>query len=182
MAKKVITKIWLDILAPKTFDSKVLGTVQVIDPETLINRTIEADAIALTGESSKYYMNFKFKIDKIEGNKAKTRLFKHECAKDFIARMVQLRTSKIDTNNIFEFKDGKIRIKTITISNRRTTENLRKKIRKHVTELLKRKSEGMTIDEFIKEMLKGKMQNQIKSNTNKIYPIRRFEIIKTHVL
>ena len=99
MAKPVI-KEWYDIVTPKYFGKKVIGQSLTTDPNRLINRIIEVSLVELTGEATKYYIKLYFKVNKVEGNKVSTMFYGHDTTRDFVARVVQTRTNRIDTNNI----------------------------------------------------------------------------------
>ena len=92
-----------------------------------------------------------------------------------------VRTSRIDTNDIIDFKDGKMRVKAVAITNRKAPSKvevvLRKELRSKISELKK-----MTVEEFVKSLILGEIQQNIRKDINKIYPIRFLEFRKTEVL
>jgi len=175
-------KEWYEVITPKLFDNAVIGETLTVDPSTLVGRVMETSLIDLGGDGRKYYVKFFFKIDKIEGNRALTVLNGHDTTRDFIARIVNIRTSRVDTNSIIKLKDGKMNVKTITICNRQVKAQIKKNVRDMVLNLVKGECEKLTIDEFVKEMVSDKIQKKIKSQVNKIYPIRYFEFTKTKIL
>lgn len=179
---KAVEKQWYDIVTPKYFGKKVIGESPADDPEKLMGRVIEVSLVELTGEATKYYMKLFFKVNKIEGSRLLTDFFGHDTTRDFIARIVQLRTDRIDTNNIVDLKDGKIRIKSITITNRRVKRGLEKILRKNISETIKEQLAKMTIDDFLKNMVTGTLQKKIRKQISKKYPLRQFEFRKSQVL
>ena len=187
MARKVKVKEkwkgkdWYTVIAPKYFASKEIGQTPALDQNLVMGRVVDTSLLHLGGDPGKYYFKLFFKINEIEGSKALTRFHGHVCTRDFISRIVQNRTSRIDTNNIITLKDGKMRVKTITITNRRVKFELNKKIRAFIVEKTK-DLEKMTIEEFIKNITSNKLQLKIKKEANKLYPIRFFEFRKTEVL
>ncbi|MEM5804354.1 MAG: 30S ribosomal protein S3ae [Candidatus Aenigmatarchaeota archaeon] len=179
---KVKAKEWYPIVAPKMFGGKVIGETFVLDPESVAKRTVEATLYDLGGDSSRFYFKLFFKITGIADGKASTAFVGHECMRDFIARIVQPRTNRIDTNDVFDLKDAKLRVKTIAITNRLVKASIPTDIRKRISELLKERMSGMTLDEFVGQMIEGKLQAEVRAQLNKIYPIRAFELHKTRVL
>ncbi len=179
---KVIEKQWYDIVSPKYFGKKVIGQTLTTDPNKIKGRVIETSLIELIGDAQKYYVKLFFKVDNVEGGKASTVFFGHDCTRDFTARIVQLRTDRIDTNDIVTFKDGKMRIKAIAITNRCVKRGLERDLRKSISDMVKADLEKMTVDDFLKGMVTGTIQKKIRTAMNKKYPIRQFEFRKSEVL
>ena len=101
--------------------------------------------------------------------------------RDYIARIVQIRTTRIDTNSILNLKDAKIRVKAIIICNRNVSQTTAKDVRSTANQMIKERITKMTSDEFIKAMILGNLQKEIKKSLNKVYPIRFLEIRKTRL-
>ena len=186
-AKPTVSKLlkgknWYSIVAPKFFNEKPLGDALAADSSLLIGRKVSASLMELTGDPSRYYMSMRFKISNIDGFMAQTVFDGHECTRDFAARIVQRRTQRIDTNDVLQLKDNKIRVKAIAITNRRVTEIVGKAVRKKLQEMIAAAAEDRTTEEFVKKFISGELQNQIKTEVGKLYPLRIFEIRKTEVL
>jgi ribosomal protein S3AE len=126
-------------------------------------------------------MTVRFKVNDVNGSIAKTVFDGHECTRDFIARIVQRRTQRIDTNTVLTFKDGKLRVKSVAISNRRVTESVAKALQKYLIDSIAAAAVG-TIEDFVGLFLSGELQGKIRAEANRIYPVRAFEIHKTEVL
>ena len=181
MAKPVV-KEWYDIITPKYFGKKVIGQSLTTDPKRLINRIIEVSLVELTGEATKYYIKLYFKVNKVEGSKVSTEFYGHDTTRDFVARVVQLRTNRIDTNNIVELKDSKMRIKAIIITNGNVKRGLEKKIRATAVVDIKNELAKMTIDDFMKNMVTGVLQKKLRTKISKLHPLRQFEFRKSQIL
>jgi small subunit ribosomal protein S3Ae len=180
--KKWKGKEWFEIYIPKFLGNIVIGETPAFDANSIVGRKVEKSLFEITNDPLRYYITLIFRINKVEGKNAYTEFYGHYCTRDFIARIVQKRSSRVDTNDVFTFKDGKLRIKTITITNRRVCQEVQKKIRKHIIDFLKEYSAKTTIENFVKEFITGKLQEKIKKGMNKIYPIRVFEFRKSEVL
>ncbi len=175
-------KEWYAIYVPKWLGEMEIGETPANEPELVIGRTVEATLFELINDPVRYYMTLIFRITNVNGKNAYTAYHGHYCTRDFIARIVQKRTSRIDTNEVFVFKDGKMRVKTITITQGRVCYNVQKSIRKFVNEFIEKYSKERKIEEFVKDMMSGKLQDEISKHLKKIHPIRVFEIHKTHVM
>ena len=175
-------KEWYTIYVPKWLGNIAIGETPAGDKDAVIGRTVEISLFELTNDPVRYYLTLKFKINQVNGTNAYTIYHGHYCTRDFIARIVQKRTTRIDTNEVFEFKDGKLRIKTITITNGRVHYNVQKSIRKTINAILQEYAKEKKIEEFVKDMITGNLQNKILKEIKKIHPIRVFEFHKTHVI
>ena len=175
-------KNWYAITAPNLFGEKQIGEVLAVDSSMLTGRRIAVSLMLLTGDPTRYYMKLFFKVNKIEGTTARTIFDGHECTRDFTSRIVQVRTGRIDANDVVQLKDGKMRVKTLIITNRQVRTNVEKAIRVRVQELVKQQAENKTIDEFVQSFIGGIFQNGVRADINKLYPLRSFEIRMTKVL
>ena len=134
MASKLKGKEWYQIISPKFFGDFVVGETMAIDPNQIKGRVIEASLTDITGDPNKYYLKFFFKVDEIKDNKAMTKFIGHDCTRDFLSRIVRTRTTRIDTNDIIDLVDNKLRVKTVAISNRAVSNNVACAIRKNIRE------------------------------------------------
>jgi small subunit ribosomal protein S3Ae len=175
-------KEWYQIVAPKGFKNVVIGETPAMDQDMIKDRVIEASLVELANDPSKYYTKLFFKVVDFDGNKALTAFHGHSTTKDFIARIVQIRSTRIDTNNIFNMKDGKMRVKAILVTNRKVKKPLAAKIRKQAIDLIREILSDMTIEQFMTEITTGKMQGSIKAKVKKLYPVRFFEFRRSHVI
>ena len=182
MVSKLKGKEWYQIVAPSFFGDFVIGETMALDPKQLKGRVIETSLTDITGDPNKYYLKFYFKIEDVNGKKAITRFFGHDCTKDFLARIVRRRSNRIDINNVVNLKDNKMRIKSIAISNRLISQQIDTKIRKLISEFIVENVSKMKTEEFIREIIDGKLQMRIRKATSKVYPLRQFEFRKTEVL
>ncbi len=173
-------KEWYRIHAPKFLGEGVIGDTPAMDANMLVGRTVESNLFELTSDASKFHVKLYFKVESVNGSEAYTKFFGQECTRDFISRIVQKRTGIVETNDILELADGRMRIKAIAICNRPTHSNIDTKIRGKISEMLS--AEKPTIEKFVQDFISGKMQNAIRNEITKIYPIRIFEIRKAEVL
>lgn len=173
-------KEWFEIRAPKFLGEGAVGETPAIDAAMLVGRTVESNLFELANDPSKFHIKLFFKIESVNGRNAYTRFFGHECTRDFISRIVQKRTGVVETNDLLNLADGKLRVKSIAICNRPVQTNIKMKIRKMIGEMLR--AEKPTTERFVQDFLSGKTQNAIRNELSKIYPIRIFELRKTEVV
>ncbi len=175
-------KSWFTITAPELFNGKVLGEALAADPSTIAGRVVSASLLELTGDPTRYYMRLFFKITSFDGAAARTRYVGHETTRDFLARVVQLRTTRIDVNDVFQFKDGRMRVKAVAITNRHVTDMLEKTIHAKIGGMIAEAAKESTMDAFIESLMKGELQQSVHAAMNRLYPLRVFEITKTKVM
>jgi small subunit ribosomal protein S3Ae len=181
MASKLKGKEWFQIYVPKMFGDIVIGETMAIDPQNIMGRVVEASMTDISGDPSKYYLKFFFKVNEIKDGKAQTTLRGHDCTRDYISRIVRTRTTRIDTNEIVDLTDVKLRVKTISISNRAVSNNIASALRKGLQELVKSELSKMSYEQFMQGMIEGSIQSRIRKSISKVYPLRQFEFRKTEV-
>jgi small subunit ribosomal protein S3Ae len=172
-------KEWYQITAPAWMGETVIGETATLDSSTLPGRVVEAGADQITGDPSKFYMKMFFKIDSVNGAKVSTIFYGHELMRDFVARAISVRASRIDSNNVVTFQDGKMRVKALAVTTRPVYSIIKTKLRKQMSDLIIEIASKITVENFIKAVVDGKLQNDVRAVMNKTYPIRFFEITKT---
>jgi small subunit ribosomal protein S3Ae len=182
MASKLKGKEWYQIAAPKFFGDVIVGETMAIDPQLIKDRVVEASMTDINGDPTKYYIKFFFKVDEIKDGKAQTKFVGHDCTRDYLARIVRTRTTRIDTNGIIDLLDNKMRVKTIAISNRSVSNAVAHEIRKNLVVEISKELTKMKTEDFLSDMVDGKIQSRIRKVLSKIYPLRHFEFRKTEVM
>jgi len=176
-------KKWYEVLAPEEFGGVSLGSIPADDPDKLIGRVIETTMYDLTGDITQVHVKLYFQIIKVEGDKAYTRLKGHELARDYMKSLVRRKSSKIQGIFDVETKDGyKLRVTIVALTSYRCKTSQKKAIRKIMREYIYEKAPQLNYYEFINEILKGTVSNDIAERARKIYPIRRVEVYKTKLL
>ena len=183
VSQKLKGKEWYQIVTPKFLGEVVIGETPALDASNLPGRTIETSLTDITGDISRYYVKLFFKVSEINGQKAFTKFLGHDTTRDFIARIVQTRTTRIDTSEIITLADSvKFRIKSIAITNRTVSNLVETSLRNGIREKVIEEVSKLTTEQFVKELLAGTLQQKIKKSASKIYPLRFFEFRKTEVL
>ncbi len=176
-------KKWFTIFAPKMFDQKEIGETVAEKPETLENRVINLNARELTGNPKKQHVTLYFKIFNVQGLKAYTKLIGHEINTNFIKRIIRRRTSKMETNQIVNLKEGqKARVKTVVVSFRKLPKIKETAIRKIMLEKIAYASKKRDFDDFVNEMIFGNIAIKIQNDAKKVGLIKRVEVIKTKLI
>lgn len=176
-------KEWFTLEAPDMFDNKELGEAAAATPEALEGRKIEVGATDLDRSSNKYYFKVNFKVEEVENGKGKCKFAGHDCSRDFITRMVRKRSKRVDSRTKVETKDGgKIIVKTVCATIKSVGSSTQTGLRKKISEFLKERVSGMTLEKFVNSILSGRLQKEIKKESDTVYPLREIEFRKTEVV
>ena len=176
-------KKWFTIVTPKTFGEIVLGSTPAYDVNQTIGRKIETTLYDLTGDYSMVYVHLYFKVIGLEGDKLMTRFVGHELSRDYIRSLVRRKSSKIDAITDVTTKDGySLRVKGLALTTYKAHVSQKTEIRKIIWDILSKKASESTFDEFVQDIVFGKLSNDIFETAKKIYPLRKVELEKTKVL
>ncbi|MFC2143199.1 hypothetical protein ACFLQN_02265 [Candidatus Aenigmatarchaeota archaeon] len=175
-------KKWFQIIAPDMFRNKPVGETFAFDGNQLIGRKIEVSLVTLMKEYSRFYVKMIFQIDRVEEDKAYTRLVGHDVMRERIYRMVQRRTRRVDVVQDVKTKDNfDMRIKTMIILNRRVNTSIKHTARAKAFDLVEKISQKYTMEELMQFIIRGELQKTLKKECSKIYPVSQAEIRKTEI-
>ncbi|QIW23315.1 30S ribosomal protein S3ae [Sulfolobus sp. S-194] len=176
-------KKWFTIVAPKTFGEVILGTTPAFDANQALNRKVETTLYDLTGDYSLVYVHLYFRVIGVEGDRLLTRFAGHELSRDYIRSLVRRKSSKIDAITDVTTKDGYVlRVKGLALTTYRAHRSQKTEIRKIIWNILSTRASETTFDEFVQDIVFGKLSNDIFQQAKKIYPLRKVEVEKTKLL
>ncbi len=176
------SKSWYQILAPTLFNQVPVSETLSEKPENIIGRTSEVSLKAVTNDFRKSHVKLHFRIDHIEENKAYTTFKGHELTSDYIRRMIRRRKSRVDGIYDVQTKDGAIlRVKPFAITDKRVRTSQKGLVRSSMQKTILAMAKTMTMNEFIRAALDGKIGSEIYKDCKKFYPVKRVEVAKSHV-
>lgn len=176
-------KKWYSIEAPSIFNNLIIGKTVSSDPSLLISRVIETTVGELTNDISKNNIKMRFKVIKVNGEKAESVFIGHTLTNDYLRSIVKRQTSKIDVILTIKTSDNYIlTIKPTCFTSRRSCSSKIKGIRDVMTKVVVKKAVKSTFEDLINEIISGKLSASIYKQTKNIYSMRRVEIRKTEVL
>ncbi|OYT41521.1 MAG: hypothetical protein B6U78_02865 [Candidatus Aenigmarchaeota archaeon ex4484_224] len=180
--KRKKKKEWIPIVSPEYLGKKEIGEILVDEKEKAIGRRIILSVIDVTGDYNKYYMKIGFMVTKVQDGKALLDFDSIECLRDYIARMVLRRVTRIDAIQDLKTKDGYLlRVKSIIVVYSKITRDIQRKLRSKAEEMIKNFVENSDIGNFVNSVLNDSWKNKIIKELNKIYPVRYFEFRKIEV-
>ena len=174
---KLKKKQWYPIIAPKQFDSVVLGETLVYEPSAMLGKTLSHSLMNLTNDVKRQNVNIHFKVVEVEGDKAKTMITGYEIIPSSVKRFVRRNSEKMDIAFTCETADNIfLRIKPLVITKADVKGSTAAKVRNSIVNLLIKTVKKMTYDEIINDIINRKMQEMMRANLNKIYPLKVCEI------
>lgn len=172
-------KKWISILASKEFNNMEVGETITAEPSTLVGRNVSINLMNLTQDIKTQNTKIIFKISEVKNDKAVTEIVKYELVPSSLKRMVHKDKEKIDDSFKVTTKDNvEVRIKPFTVTKSSTNRSVLTALRHKTRELLTEAIKKATYDVFMEEVIKFKIQNVIKRELSKIYPLTQFQIRK----
>jgi small subunit ribosomal protein S3Ae len=177
------SKSWYNVVAPSFFGNIDLGAVPAAAADQLIGRVVEATLYDITGDFSHHYLKLFFQISVMDGKTAKTLFKGHEYSRDYLRSLVRRRTTKVDGLFNLTTKDGfklRIAVSALTLSRIKTSQE--KIIRNIMIRIIKEKASVLTMDQFVQEMVLGKIGSDIYNESKQIAPLRHVGIRKSKLI
>lgn len=175
-------KQWFSIMAPEMMGQQEIGETPTKDPQFLLGRVIEVTLGDLSNDFSKHNVKLELKIDQVGGDSAYTKLMGHELTRDYLRSLIKRQSSMISTTMDVLTSDGyKVRVKPTCFTIKRARTSQIKGIRKYMTSIVRKKAYESNFETFMQDVVLGKLSAQIYRDVKSIYPLRRVEILKTHV-
>jgi len=174
---------WYMVIAPSFFGNIELGSIPAEEPEKLIGRVVEATLYDITGDFSHHYLKMFFQVNEIDAKTAKTLFKGHEYSRDYLRSLVRRRTTKVDSLINLTTKDGyklRIAVSALTLSRIKTSQE--KIIRKIMDKTIHEKADALSLDQFVQEMVLGKIASDIYNQAKEVAPLRHVGIRKSKLI
>ncbi|MCS7140038.1 MAG: 30S ribosomal protein S3ae [Candidatus Nezhaarchaeota archaeon] len=176
-------KVWLTIFAPKYFGYTEIGKTLVSSPEKTIRRTMWTTLYNITNDFAHQHVKLNFQIVKVEGDKAHTIFKGHALARDYIRSLVRRGSSRVDSIFNVETKDGyQLRVFMLALTVKRAKTSQKSAIRAIMKQTVEEKASQLNFEDFVQELILGKISSDAYNRAKKIYPLRRVEAMKSKLL
>ena len=177
--KKVKRKFPVKLIAPDYLGSKVLGSSNVTDLNSLIGKTSKISLMYITGSVKNQNIRLVFKVVEVNSGEAKTEVVTYSQVPYFLGRYVKAGSELIEDSFIVVSKDGKkLRVKPFIVTKTKVSSMISTAIRNKTRELLGKEISARQSGEFINHVIMYKLQNMLRSELKKITPIKTFEFKK----
>ena len=173
-------KAWYTVLSPSYFGGVELGAIPADDPSKLVGRVVDATLYDITNDFAHQYMKMYFRVADVEGKTARTIFKGHEYSRDYLRSLVRRRTTRVDGIFSVTTTDGyglRLAVSVFTLKRIKTSQEqlIRAVMRKNVEE----KASSLTFDQFVQELVLGKIASDIYNEAKKIAPLRHVGIRKS---
>lgn len=170
------------IILPKLFGEKIIGKTKADKPDKVVGRKFSIYLRDIDEKAQKYYYKFDFKINKVEGDKAKTSFVGHEVSKSFVSKNIKKFSTRIDGYIKEKTKDGiELILKPLVVTAKNVQTSVAKSIRKKIENFLELYISGNDFEKIINNILDDELQRDSKKILNTIYPISVVEIRKSEI-
>lgn len=183
-AAKTVTRVanWrkkklLPIYADKIFNNTLLGETMVETSQALMGRGISMNLMVLTGDMKKQNVTVKFKVNRVENNKAVADLIGYYLSFASVKRMVRRGKDRIDLSFTGKTADHKlVRIKPILITKSSTTRAVLTSLRKNCFVLTTNFLKETKYNDVFSAVISNRLQKFLNDSLRKVYPLRTVEI------
>jgi len=170
-------KRWISILSPKEFNSIQLGETLCFLPNEILGRKVIANLMYLTNDPKKQHINIKFKVNEVKGDTVSSEFVGYEISNSFIKRVVRKGRDKVDDSLTAQTKDNiNIKLKPLLVAKHKIKGSISTDLRKSSREFLSNAVKSLTYQELINSIIYNKLQKDLRTTLNKIYPLSVCEI------
>lgn len=178
---KIKKKRWIQVLSPSLFSNEIIGGIPVVEPKSLIGRTITINLMNFTRDMKKQNTSIEFVITGVQGENAVTEIKGLYLNPTSIRRLVRRGKEKVGLSIVCRTSDGKkIRIMPLAIPYGKVKGSIATKIRKNTSNYLASYIAKTTFENVVKDMITGSLQRELKGALKKVFPVRILEIAKLH--
>ena len=173
-------KKWYKVVSPPYFGGVELGTVPADDPAKLMGRIVDGTLYDITNDFSHQYLKLYFRVEEVEGKTARTVFKGHEYSRDYLRSLVRRRTTRVDGIFNVVTKDNyglMLAVSVFTLSRIKTSQE--QEIRAIMNNIIKEKASALTFDQFVQELVLGKIASDIYNEAKKISPLRHVGVRKS---
>jgi len=173
-------KKWYKVVSPPYFGGVELGAIPTDDPAKLVGRIVDGTLYDITNDFAHQYLKLYFRVEDVEGKTARTVFKGHEYSRDYLRSLVRRRTTRVDGIFNVATKDNyglMLAVSVFTLSRIKTSQE--HEIRAIMNNIIKEKASALTFDQFVQELVLGKIASDIYNEAKKISPLRHVGVRKS---
>jgi len=176
-------KDWYMVMSPSYFGGVELGAVPTDDPSKLVGKVVDSTLYDITNDFAHQYLKMYFKVTDVEGKTAHTIFKGHEYSRDYLRSLVRRRTTRVDgIFNVTTMDDYKLRLVVCIFTLSRVKTSQEQIIRIVMKKIVEEKARALTFDQFVQELVLGKIASDIYNESKKIAPLRHVGIRKSKLI
>lgn len=170
-------KQWYQIVAPKQFGEIVLGETLVSNAQTMLGKTLSHNLMNLTNDVKRQNININFKVVDVQDNKGISSIIGYEIVPSSVKRFVRRSNEKMDLSFVCDTADGVfVRVKPLLIAKSEVKGSVAARIRNTAVQYLVKVIKKRNFDDLMGDIISHKLQAEMKSALNKIYPLKICEL------
>ena len=176
-------KDWFMIKSPSYFGGVELGTFPSDEPSKLLGRIVDATLYDITNDFAHQYLKMYFQVTDVDGKTAQTIFKGHEYSRDYLRSLVRRRTTRVDSILNVTTKDGyqlRVAVSSFTLARIKTSQE--QALRALTKRIVEEKAGSLSFDQFVQEIVLGKIASDIYNDAKKIAPLRHVGIQKSKLL
>jgi small subunit ribosomal protein S3Ae len=173
-------KKWYNVISPPYFGGVELGSIPTDDPAKLVGRIVDSTLYDITNDFAHQYLKMFFRVEEVEGKTARTVFKGHEYSRDYLRSLVRRRTTRVDGIFNVVTKDNyglMLAVSVFTLSRIKTSQE--QEIRGIMNNIIKEKASNLNFDQFVQELVLGKIASDIYNEAKKISPLRHVGVRKS---
>lgn len=176
-------KDWYTVMSPSYFGAVELGAIPADDPSKLVGRVVDATLYDITNDFAHQYLKMHFRVTDVEGKTAHTIFKGHEYSRDYLRSLVRRRTTRVEGILNVTTADGyQLRLAVSFFTLHRVKTSQEQSIRAIINKTVKEKAGALTFDQFVQELVLGKIASDIYNEAKKIAPLRHVGIRKSKLI
>jgi len=177
-------KQWIMVNAPSALGGSVINYVPISDINNAHGRVIENTMYDILRQDPIQHQTKVFvQIVSIANGTASTIFKGHEYAKEFLRSLMRRGSSMVSYVDDYKTVDGYVfRVSLIAFSQRRINTEKKHQIRVLCRQFLQDRLPKLTVDEFIKKVPLGNLNNDLLEAAKKLTPLRHIGIKKTKLI
>ena len=177
MVDKKGKKQWYEILATKNFGNVIIGETVAYEHKNLIGRVVDINLGNLTRDVKLQNIKLKFRIINVSDGKANTEIKGYELVSSYIKRIIKVGRSRVDDSfDVVTLDKVKIKIKPLILTKYKAQKNVLKNLRNLVKNEFVDYIQKENYEKFVSDLVSKKLQRDVRSKLNKIYPVSVVEI------
>jgi len=176
-------KTWYSVVSPPYFGGIEIGSTPAAGPSDVLGRRVETTLYDITGDFSQAHMKLYFKITGVKGVRADTILKGHEYSRDYIRSLVRRGSTPVERIVDVTTKDGyRLRLSMTAFTVTRIKASQERLIRGILGRIPQEKARNLNFDQFVQEVMLGKVASDAYNECKKIVPLRHVGIWKSKLI
>ncbi len=170
-------KRWVQIVAPKSFDSMVLGDSLVDGADKLVGKSITVNLMTLNGDMRSQGVEIRFDVINATEGKGHAAVTGYELLPSALKRLIRRGRTKVADSFVVRTATGRlVRIKPIVITANPASSGAATTMRLAVREKAKQLVASISFDKLVQDLIDFKIQRALKDVANKVHPVKNVEV------